>query len=570
MRMSRLFARTLREAPAEAEVASHRLLIRAAYIRKLMAGVYSFLPLGFRTMRRVEAIVREEMDAAGAQEMRLPIILPAEPWKATGRWDTYGELMFKLKDRHGREMGLGPTHEEAVTPLVAGDFSSYRDLPVNLYQVEWKYRDEFRPRYGLLRVREFLMKDAYSFDRDEDGMRKSYGVMVEAYHRIFDRCGLDYRVVEADPGAIGGDVNHEFMALAPVGEDEFVYCENGDYIADIEAATSRAPEPSPEGPMERLTVIDTPGRSSIQAVSELLDRPASEMLKCMLYDAGGQTVAVLIPGDREVNESKLARAVWPAPLRMFDDEDFTKRGFVKGFVGPQSLPDDVTVVADRSVRAGRNWVTGANQADKHVAGANVDRDFRVDRWEDVVQVRPGDPCPICGGRLEVSRGIVVGHTYQLGTRYSKALDATFVDEDGAARHYLMGCYGIGIGRIVASAAEQFRDDAGLKWPKALAPFDAVVIPTNMDHPGVVEAAERIYTELQERDLDVVIDDRDDTAGVKFADADLIGYPIQVVVGKRGVESDSIDLKVRATGERMQRPPTDVARFVAEDLLPRVP
>src|SRR6266516_2328101 len=377
MRMSKLFARTLREAPAEAEVVSHRLLLRGAYIRKLMAGFYTWLPLGFRMLRKVEAIIREEMDATGAQEIRMPIVLPAEPWKITGRWQNYGEVMFKLKDRHGRELGLGPTQEEVVTPLVAGEFSSYRDLPVTLYQVEWKYRDEFRPRFGLLRVREFLMKDAYTFDRDEEGMRASYDVMFEAYRKIFDRCGLDYRIVEADPGSIGGDVNHEYLAISPVGEDEFVYCENGDYTADIEAATQRAPEPSPEGPMEPLTVIDTPGRSSIQAVSELLDRPASEMLKCMLYDAGGRTVAVLIPGDREVNESKVARAMWPAPLRMFDDDDFTKRGFVKGFVGPQGLPDDVIVVADRSVRAGRNWVTGANRADEHVAGANVDRDFRA-------------------------------------------------------------------------------------------------------------------------------------------------------------------------------------------------
>jgi prolyl-tRNA synthetase len=570
MRMSKLFARTLREAPAEAEVTSHRLLIRAAFIRKLMAGVYSLPPLGLRTMKRIEAIVREEMDASGAQEIRLPIILPAEPWKATGRWDTYGELMFKLKDRHQRELGLGPTHEEAVTPLVAGDFASYRDLPVNLYQIEWKYRDEFRPRYGLLRVREFLMKDAYSFDRDEEGMRRSYGVIVDAYRRIFDRCGLDYRVVEADPGQIGGDVNHEFMAVAPVGEDEFVYCENGDYNADIEAARSRPPEPAPEGPMEPLAVVATPGRSTIQAVSELLQTQPAQMLKCMLYEAGGQTVAVLVPGDREVNESKVGRVMWPAPVRMFDDDDFSTRSFVKGFVGPQGLPDDVIVVADLSVRAGRDWVTGANEVDKHVTGANLDRDFRVDRWEDVSQVRPGDPCPLCGGRLEVSHGIVVGHTYQLGTRYSQPLDAAFVDEDGTARHYQMGCYGIGIGRIMASAAEQCSDDAGLTWPKAIAPFDAVVIATNMDQPRVVQAAERVYLELEGRGLQVVFDDRGDTAGVKFADADLIGYPIQIVVGKRGLESDSIDLKIRATGERMQQPSTDVSRFVAEELLPGVP
>jgi prolyl-tRNA synthetase len=559
MRMSALFARTLREAPAEAEVASHRLLIRAAYIRKLAAGLYTMLPLGLRTLRKIEAIVRQEMDASGAQEIRLPIILPAEPWKVTGRWEVYGELMFKLKDRHQREMGLGPTHEEAVTPLVAGEFSSYRDLPVNLYQIEWKYRDELRPRFGLLRVREFLMKDAYSFDRNEDGLIRSYRVMMDAYRRVFDRCGLTYQVVEADPGQIGGDVNHEFISVAPVGEDEFVTCENGDYAADAEAASARAPDPvRPAGRLEPVTEVSTPGRSSVQAVSEFLGSQPQQMLKCMLYDAGGRTVAVLVPGDRDINGSKVARAMWPAPVRLFEDEDFRARGLLKGFVGPSGLPEDVTIIADLSVRGGDNWVTGANRPDTHATGMNVDRDFRVDRWEDVSQVLPGDPCPVCGGRLRLDKGIVVGHTYQLGTRYSKPLKATFVDEDGTEQPYQMGCYGIGISRIVAAAAEQFNDDAGLRWPKALAPFDAVVICTNMDHDEAVEAAEGLYAELGREGLDVVIDDREVTAGVKFADADLIGFPVQVVVGKRGLQSRMADLKVRATGERSQAALPDAA------------
>jgi prolyl-tRNA synthetase len=560
--MSALFARTLREAPAEADVASHRLLLRAAYIRKVVAGVYTLLPLGLRTLRKIEAIVREEMDASEAQEIRLPIILPAEPWKVTGRWDVYGELMFKLKDRHQREMGLGPTHEEAVTPLVAGEFSSYRDLPVNLYQIEWKYRDELRPRFGLLRVREFLMKDAYSFDRNEDGMVGSYRVMMDAYRRVFDRCGLTYQIVEADPGQIGGDVNHEFISVAPVGEDEFVTCENGDYAADAEAASARPPEtPASTGPLEQVAEVSTPGRSSIQAVSEFLGRPAPEMLKCILYDAGGGAVAVLIPGDWDINESKVARAMWPAPVRLFQEEDFRARGLLKGFVGPQGLPEDVTVIADLSVRGGRDWVTGANRPDTHATGVNVDRDFRVDRWEDVSQVRPGDPCPVCGGRLRLDKGIVVGHTYQLGTRYSKPLKATFVDEDGTEQPYQMGSYGIGITRIVAAAAEQFNDQAGLRWPKALAPYDGVVICTNMDHDEAVEAAEGLYAELGQRGMGVVIDDRDVTAGVKFADADLIGFPVQVVVGKRGIESGMADLKVRATGERSQAALPDAADAV---------
>jgi prolyl-tRNA synthetase len=565
MRMSKLFARTLKEAPAEADVASHRLMLRAAYMRRVMSGIYTMLPLGWRMLRKIEAIIRQEMDAAGGQEIRMPIILPSEPWKVTGRWQTYGDLMFKVKDRHGRELGLGPTQEEVVTPLVATEFTSYRDLPVNLYQIGWKYRDEFRPRFGLLRGREFLMKDAYSFDRNEDDLHASYEVMVEAYRRIFDRCGLRYSIVEADPGQIGGDVNHEFIAVAEVGEDEFVHCENGDYAADVEAAVARAPEPSTPEELEPLTEVATPGRSSIQAVSELLGRPASEMLKCMLYDAGGQTVAVLLPGDREVNEEKVGRVMWPAPVRPFDDEDFARPGLIKGYVGPQGMSDDVVVIADLSVRAGGNWITGANRADFHVTGANVDRDFRVDRWEDVTQVRPGDACPVDGGTLLRDRGIVVGHTYQLGSRYSKPLEATFVDEDGVERPYEMGCYGIGITRIAAAAVEQFHDDAGLTLPKALAPYQVVVVPTNMDQSAVVEAAERIYAELSGRGVEVVLDDREASAGVKFADADLIGFPVQVVIGKRGIESGQIDLKVRAAGERSKAPLETAADAALEAL-----
>ena len=569
MRASRLFARTLREAPAEAEAPSHRLLIRGAYIRKVMAGVYTTLPLGVRTMRKIESIIRDEMDASGAQEIRMPIVLPAEPWKVTGRWQAYGDEMFKLKDRHGRELGLGPTQEEVVTPLVAGDFSSYRDLPVNLYQIEWKYRDEMRPRFGLMRGREFLMKDAYSFDRDQDGLARSYAVMYEAYRRMFDRCGLSYRIVEADPGTIGGDVNHEYMALTPAGEDLFLYCEGCDYAADMEAATPAWPgsaEPAAPDPLEE---ISTPGAATIQAVAAMTGRPAREMLKCMLYDAGDRTVAVLLPGDREVSDKKVARALWPTPVRLFDEDDFDERGFVKGYVGPQGLPPDVTVLADRSVRSGTNWVTGANRADHHVTGANEGRDFRVDRWEDVVQAAEGDRCPKDGGALRLGRAIVVGHIYQLGTRYSRPLKATFVDEDGTEQPYVMGCYGIGISRILAAVAEQHHDEQGLRWPAALAPFDAVVIPTNMDIPAVVEAAEGLYAGLRGAGLEAVLDDREASAGVKFADADLIGYPVQVVIGKRGIASGTVDLKVRATGER--RPsPIDGAVPAVRELLDGAP
>ncbi len=567
MRASKLFAPTLREAPAEAEAASHVLLLRAAFIRKVAAGIYINLPFGVKSMRKIEDIIREEMDATGAQEIRMPIVLPAEPWKVTGRWQAYGDLMFKLKDRHGREMGLGPTEEEVVTPLVAAELPSYRDLPINLYQVEWKYRDEFRPRYGLLRGREFLMKDAYSFDRDEEGLRASYDVMFEAYKRIFDRCGLEYRIVEADPGQIGGGINHEYLAITRAGEDTFLYCETCDYAADLEAATPGWPAAGDLAATEAeaLTEIHTPDAATIQAVAEFTGRPASEMLKTMLFDAGGQTVAVLLPGDHEVNEEKVARLFFPTLVRAFEEKDFAERGFAKGYVGPQAMPDDAVVLADQSVRLGANWVTGANRPDHHVTGANEGRDFRVDRWEDVVQAVEGDPCPVDGGSLRAGRGIVVGHIYQLGTKYSEPLKATFLDEDGTEQPYVMGCYGIGISRILPAVAEQYHDDVGLKLPPALAPYESIVIATNMDQPPVVETAERIYEALAEAGVEVVFDDRAVTAGVKFADAELIGYPVQVVVGKRGVEAGAVDVKVRATDARDQVPLDQVVAAVRERL-----
>ena len=552
MRLSKMFVPTLRDDPAEAEIASHRLLLRAAFVRKVAAGVYTTLPLGARTMRKIEAIVREEMDAAGSQPIRMPIVLPVEPWKRTGRWEVYGDEAFKLADRHGRDMMLSPTAEEVVAPLVAAENPSYRDLPMNLYQVEWKYRDERRPRFGLLRAREFLMKDAYSFDRDEAGLRESYRVMYEAYVRVFRRCGLEVVVVEADPGSIGGDVNHEFLAVAEVGEDVFVRCRNGDYLADIEAATPMAAEAAQE-PAESLVEVDTPGAATIELVSDQLGVPSSRTLKNIMFDVDGRAVAVLVPGDREVSEKKLARLHFPAVVRRFDDGDFTKHGYAKGYVGPQGFGEDVVVFADPSVRAGANWVTGANRPDTHVTGATLDRDFRVDRWEDLVEIRTGDRCPVDGGDLEVGRGIVAGHIYQLGTKYSAPLDATFQDEDGTLRPMVMGSYGIGISRIMAAMVEQSHDEGGIVWPKALAPFEVVVILANADEEGVRLEAERIYAELAARGVEVVLDDRDERAGVKFADADLIGYPVQVVVGKRGFARGEAEFKVRAGGERSTAP-----------------
>ena len=571
MRASELFAHTLREPPGEEEAPSARLLVQGAFVRKVMAGVFTLLPLGLRVLRKVERIVREEMDAKGAQEIRMPAILPSEPWKKTGRWQAYAaeNLMFTLHDRHDRELGLGPTHEEVVTPLVDADVSSYRDLPLNLYHIQWKYRDEARPRSGLIRSREFLMKDAYTFDRDLEGLRVAYGKMVQAYKAIFTRSGLDFRVVEADPGLIGGDVNHEFMAPADVGEDLFVHCTNCDYAANVEAAEAGPGEEADRDDLAPLEDVPTPGRATIEAVADLLGVPPGKVLKALVYRVGEGLVAVLLPGDREVSESKLARAFAPEGVEMLGDEDFERNGLAKGYVGPQGL-DGVTVVADPTIRAGRDWVAGANKPDAHATGVNLERDFTVDRWEDVAAVREGDRCPRCeAGTLRVGRSIEVGHTFQLGTRYSEPLGATFVDEDGAEKPFIMGCYGIGVSRIISAVVEQHLDEQGIAWPRAVAPYHVVVVPTNMDDEGVVSVAERLYADLAASGVEVLLDDRDERAGVKFTDAELIGYPVAVVVGKRGLEAGTLEVRIRATGEQREIP-VEGAAAALPDLVAEAP
>jgi prolyl-tRNA synthetase len=412
------------------------------------------------------------------------------------------------------------------------------------------------------------MKDAYTFDRDEDGLRESYRIMLESYRRVFERCALDYVVVEGDPGSIGGDVNHEFMAVADVGEDLFVRCANGDYLADTEAATPMPPEPATED-AEPMVEVATPGAATIELVAEQLGVPPERTLKNILFDIDGRSVAVLVPGDREVSEKKLARLHFPAVVRRFADEDFAAHGLAKGYVGPQGFGPDVTVLADPSVRAGVNWVTGANRSDTHVTGANLERDFRVDRWEDLVEIREGDRCPVDGGELQIGRSIVVGHIYQLGLRYSEPLEATYQDEDGTQKPLVMGSYGIGISRVMAAVVEQYHDDGGIRWPKALAPFDAVVILANPDEDAVRTHAERIYEELRARDVEVALDDRAERAGSKFADADLIGYPVQVVVGKKGLERGEAEFKLRSTGERSSAP-LDTAADAAVALLAAAP
>ena len=555
VRMSQLFLRTLRDDPADAETDGHRLLVRAGYVRRVASGVYAWLPLGRRVLARVERIVREEMDGIGAQEVTLPIIQPLELWARSGRDAAYGPLMFRFQDRKETAFCLSPTAEEVVTTLVAGEYASYRDLPVTLYQINWKYRDELRPRFGLQRAREFLMKDAYSFHADVEDLKRTYQDMYDAYDRIFTRCDLVFRAVEAEAGEMGGDTNHEFMAVAAVGEDDFVWCPSCAYAANVEAARRRPP-PRRDRPVDApaMEPVDTPGMPGIAPVARHLGVPESTLLKCIVFEVGGddgpRLGAALVPGDREVSEAALAQALAPHPVRLLTDEDFAARPeLARGYVGPHHHAFEV-VVADPSVAADHAWVTGSNQADRHVRDAVTGRDFRVDVWADLAVVTPGDPCPRCGSPLAVDRGIEVGHVFQLGTKYTEAFDARYQDDAGAQHPMVMGCYGVGVSRIIAAVAEQHHDDAGLAWPAALAPFDVHLVAL----PGRGEAAERVSAAadrlcdaLAAAGVEVLYDDRDASPGVKFADADLLGVPVRLTVGAKGVARGVAERRVRATG-----------------------
>jgi len=563
MRMSTLFLRTLRDDPADAEVDSHRLLVRAGYIRKVASGMYSWLPLGNRVLRRVEQIVREEMDAAGAQEVILPIAQPLELWERSGRDAAYGPLMFRLWDRKDAGFCLSPTAEELVTSTVAAEYTSYRDLPVHLYQVNWKYRDELRPRFGLLRGREFLMKDAYSFDLDEAGLAASYRTMYDAYHRVFERCGLTFRAVEGEAGEIGGDVNHEFMAVAAVGEDDFVWCRTCDYAANVEVARRAEPPASTDEIVaDESEIISTPGMPGIAAVAEHLGVDPADAMKCIAFDVDGELGLALVPGDREVNEPALAHLLAPRRVRLYGDDDFaTRTDLPKGYIGPDFAGASV-VVADHGVRRPGPWVTGANRADHHVRNAVLGRDFHVDddHWGDLVVIVSGDSCPRCGHDLSVDRGIEVGQVFQLGTKYSTALGALYTDDAGEQHPMVMGCYGIGISRVVAAIVEQHHDEHGLSWPAAVAPFAVEVIA--MPGEESAAAASALYDELRAAGVDVLLDDRDARPGVKFADADLLGVPVQLVVGTKGVARGVVERKVRATGERDDVPRDAVVGLLA--------
>ena len=567
MLATKLYAPTLREVPSDADVVSQQLMLRAGFMRKTANGLYSFLPLGWRSIKKIEAIVREEMDRASAQEIMMPILQPAEIWKESGRWNAYGAEMMRINDRHDNEFCLGPTHEEMITTLVKNEINSYRQLPVNLYQIQSKFRDERRPRYGLMRSREFIMKDAYSFDVDEAGLDESYKSMYDAYTRIFTRCGLTFRPVEADSGAIGGSGTHEFMAIAEAGEADIVYCTKCDYAANIEIGKPGIMKQEEEA-LQELSVVDTPNASTIEAVAEMLNLPLHKTIKAVVFSIDGKVVLAIVRGDHEVNEVAVQHAVLGSvEPEMATPEELEKVGLTAGFISPVGLQqtEEFAIVVDESVMETYNVCGGANKKDAHYVNINPKRDFNV---EDIIVapirlITKDDVCPKCGGSLEHAKGIEVGQVFKLGTKYSEALQATFLDQNGRPNPMIMGCYGIGVSRTLAAAIEQYHDENGIIWPHSIAPFEAVIVPINAKDEALMSTSQTIYTALQEAGVDVLLDDRKDRAGVKFKDADLIGYPLRITVSKNTLENNEVEIQIRKSGEALPCAIDSVATKVKE-------
>lgn len=570
MKASQLFYPTLREVPSEAEIVSHQLLLRAGFIRKTSAGVYSYLPLAKRVLRKIENIIRDEMDKAGGQEVMLPIIQPRELWEKSGRWSVYGDEMFRLHDRHNRDFALGPTHEEIITTLVNGEVHSYRDLPLMLYQIQNKYRDEIRPRFGLMRGREFIMKDLYSFDVDYAGLDVSYQKMYAAYCNIFDRLNLRYRVVEADSGAIGGNESHEYMVLADSGECTVLYCEQCDYAANVEKAECPAPgSPRGEAEFKLREMIHTPGLRTIQDLVKTLGIPEDKQVKTLMYWADGELVAVVLRGDRELNEIKLKNALGCNQLFMADEAWVREQcGAGFGSLGPVGLP--VKIYVDQEVTALTNFSCGANQDDYHFINVNLGRDFVPFKVMDLRNAEAGDLCPGCTAVLKARRGIEVGHIFKLGTKYSDVLEATFRNAAGEEKSMVMGCYGIGVSRTMSAAVEQNYDNEGIIWPLPIAPFQVIIIPVNTKKPELIQAAESIYSQLSHEGWEVILDDRDERAGVKFKDADLIGIPIKITVGPKSLQENQVEVKKRWETESEQVPIADVTLRVKEIIAAGMP
>ena len=550
MRATNLYAPTLRNTPAEAEIASHQLMYRAGLIRKSAGGMYTYLPLAWRTIRKIEQIIREEMDAAGGQEIMMPILQPSELWEESGRWAAYGAEMIRVKDRHAREFCMGPTHEEMITALVRDELRSYKQLPVLLYQIQDKFRDERRPRFGVMRSREFIMKDLYSFDKDVEGMNESYRKMYVAYSNIFTRCGLNFRAVEADSGAIGGGHSEEFTVLAPEGESRIACCDACCYAASDEKAALR-PIDAPEEAELPLEKVATPGTHTIALLAEYLKVPVEKTIKAVAYQAEDDTlILAFLRGDHEVNEVKLANAVPGArELRMADEDAIRAVGGCPGFMSPIGIAKGTHIVVDETAMRMHNAVSGANEQDFHYTNVNPKRDFGTVTVADIRLVAEGDECPACeNGHLHIGRGIEAGQIFALGTKYSEAMGATFLDEAGKAQPLQMGCYGIGVGRTMAAAIEQNNDEHGIIWPRAIAPYEVVVVAVNAKVPEQLAYAEEVYEELRAAGVDVLLDDRRERAGVKFNDCDLIGYPVRIAIGPKTIENGSIEVKVRKTGE----------------------
>lgn len=553
MRVSKMFAPTLREVPAEAEVVSHQLMLRAGFLRKSAGGMYNYLPLAWRVLKKIENIVREEMDASGAQELLMPIVQPAEIWQESGRWGVYGEEMFRLKDRHNREFCLGPTHEEMVTSLIRGDVRSYRQLPMNVYQIQNKFRDERRPRFGLMRGREFIMKDAYSFDRDEAGLDVSYKLMYDAYTRIFTRCGLTFRPVEADSGAIGGSGSHEFMVIADSGEAEIVYCNECDYAANVEKAEMHVIE-APEEEAKAVEEVKTPDCKTIADVCAYLNLPVDKSVKAVAFNSEKGLILCFVRGDHEVNEIKVINTVGVNEVEMAEESLLAAAGTVGGYMGPVGIdPEKTIVVVDSTVMKMHNICCGANKEGYHLLNVNPGRDFTPTYVADIRLIQEGDPCPHCGGKVSKARGIEVGQVFKLFTKYSEAMHATFLDESGKEKPMVMGCYGVGVSRTMAAAIEQNNDKDGMIWPVAIAPYEVLVVPVNTKDEASTQKAEAIYEELKKAGVEAVIDDRNERPGVKFKDADLIGYPLRVVVGPKTLAEGKLEVKVRRTGEVQMLP-----------------
>ena len=567
MLASKLYAPTLREVPSDADVVSQQLMLRAGFMRKVANGLYSFLPLGWRSIKKIEAIIREEMDRSGAQEVMMPILQPADIWKESGRWNAYGAEMMRINDRHDVEYCLGPTHEEMITTLVKNEINSYRQLPVNLYQIQSKFRDERRPRYGLMRSREFIMKDGYSFDIDDAAADVSYKTMYDAYSRIFTRCGLTFRPVEADSGAIGGSNTHEFMAIAEAGEADIIHCSACDYAANIEIGKPGIMKQVEED-LKELEVVDTPQASTIEAVAEMLNLPLEKTIKAVVYAIEDKVILAMVRGDHDVNEVAVQHAVnGSVEPEMATPEQLEKVGLTAGFISPVGLKqtDDFAIVVDESVMETYNVCGGANKADAHYININPKRDFNT---EDIIVapirlITKDDVCPECHSPLEYSKGIEVGQVFKLGTKYSESLQATYLDQNGRPNAMVMGCYGIGVSRTLAATIEQYHDENGIIWPRAIAPFEVVIVPINAKDEALMSTSTTIYDTLLNDKVDVLLDDRKDRAGVKFKDADLIGYPLRITISKNTLDSNEVEIRIRKTGEAINCPIGEVSSKVQE-------